>query len=226
MKIRNLLAAVLLGGACSLTHAPSASATTVWTDWATATAGNPGSAAGTVDGVGVTYSGEVLSYNTVGTAGIWSSPMSSFVGGSSTTSPSTPNDAIYLQGLAGTNTITFSTPVTNPVFAIWSLGQPANPASFTFNATPTFEAGGSDVYGGQAITVSGNTVHGAEGSGVVQFTGTYSSISWTDTPEYYYGFTVGENGTIPSTPLPGAVWLFVSGLGFLAGVARKARAAR
>lgn len=225
MKIRNLFAVGLLANAASLAYALPASASTVWTDWTTATTGNPGSAAGTVGGVGVTYSGEVLNYNTTGTAGIWSSPTSSFIGGTSTSSPITPNDAIYLQGLTGTNTLTFSTPVANPVFAIWSLGQPSAPASFTFNATPTFEAGGSDIYGGQAITVSGNTVHGAEGSGVVQFSGTYSSISWTDTPEYYYAFTVGENGPIPSVPLPAAAWLFVSGLGALGAIARKTRAA-
>jgi hypothetical protein len=184
------LSVALLAYATSFIALP-ASATTVWTTWTKATIGTPGSASGTLNGSEVKYAGEVLNYNTTGTADIWASPASSFVGGTSTASPDTPNDAIYLQGQAVKNTITFSTPVVNPVFAIWSLGNPSAGASFTFDATPTFEAGGPDAYGGSAISVSGNVVSGHEGSGVVQFTGTFSSISWTDTPEYYYAFTVG-----------------------------------
>jgi hypothetical protein len=45
------------------------------------------------------------------------------------------------------------------------MGAPGTPASFTFNATPTFEAGGPDVFGGSAITVAGDVVSGQEGSG-------------------------------------------------------------
>ena len=87
------------------------------------------------------------------------------------------------------------------------MGAPGTPASFTFNATPTFEAGGPDVFGGSAITVAGDVVSGQEGSGqegsgVVQFTGTFSSISWTDTPEFFYGFTAGEAA---ATTTPGVV---------------------
>lgn len=213
MRVKSLLAVAVLAPVVSLLCESPVSAATIWTDWTTAHSGSPGSAAGTVNGVAVAYSGEVLAFNTTATANIWSSPASSFVGGTSATSPSAINDAIFLQGLAGTNTLTFVKPIENPVFAIWSLGSPSIPATFTFNARPTFEAGGSDIYGGSAITVNGNTVSGREGSGVVQFSGTYSSISWTDTPEYYYGFTVGANGPLVPTPLPAAAWLLVSGLG-------------
>jgi len=193
MNFRGLGSLGLLAYAASLVCSP-ASASTVWTTWSKATIGTPGGASGTLNGVEVKYDGEVLNYNTTGTADIWSSPASSFIGGTSTASPSTPNDAIYLKGTPGTNTITFSTPVVNPVFAIWSLGSDGTEgASFTFNATPTFEAGGPDEFGGSAITVKGKVVSGREGSGVVQFTGTFSSISWTDTPENYYAFTIGAN---------------------------------
>ena len=184
--------------------AAPASATTIWTDWTSFVAGAPGSATGTLSGVGVSYVGEVLS-NTVinGTSGVWA-PNSSFIGGTVTASPSTVRDAIFLNGaFAGTNTITFTAPVVDPVFAIWSLGQPGLAASFTFSATPTFEAGGpNSSFGGLPITVSGNTVSGREGNGVVQFTGTFSSISWTDTPENFYGFTVGTAGTPGPGPVP------------------------
>ncbi len=80
--------------------------------------GAPGSAAGTLGGVSVSYSGEVIGSVLNGTSGIWA-PNSSFIGGTVTTSPSVVNDDIRLQGnFAGQQTITFSTPVVNPVFAI------------------------------------------------------------------------------------------------------------
>jgi hypothetical protein len=87
--------AVLL---CGLwTTASSVSAATSWTDWTSATAGAPGSAAGTLNGVGVTYSGELDSAVTNGSSLIWA-PNSSFIGGTSTASPSTVGDAIFLNG--------------------------------------------------------------------------------------------------------------------------------
>lgn len=78
------------------------------------------------------------------------------------------------------------------------------------DATPTLEAGGPDIYGGGSITVSGDSVDGAEGSGVVQFTGTFSSLSWTDTTENSYGFTVGEASPVSGAPEPASIALLAS----------------
>jgi hypothetical protein len=150
-----------------------------------------------------------------GTTTIWN-PSTTFVGGTSTSSPDTVGDAIFLNGsYTGTNSITFASPVIDPMFAIWSLGQPGLQASFIFsNATPTFVVGGpNSQFGGLPITVNGNTVSGFEGNGVVQFTGTFSSISWTNTFENFYAFTVGINGVpVPSVPEPGALALLGLGL--------------
>ena len=203
-----------------------AQAASIWTDWTTATGGAPGSASGTLGGVGVSYSGEVFGAITNGSTNIWA-PESSFTGGTVTASPNTVKDEISLRGLTGTNTITFSSPVQNPIFAIWSLGQPGLEASFTFDATPTFEAGGiNSIYGGLPIVVLGNTVSGNEGNGVVQFSGTFSSISWTDTPENFYAFTVGMNGPLgPPTAVPEPASLILLGSG-LAGVAWRIRRKR
>jgi hypothetical protein len=197
----------------------SGEAATVWTDWTTASNGGPGSAGGTAGGVGVSYSGELDGFVTSGGSNIWN-PESSFVGGTVTDSPDAVGDELRLIGNSGlTNTITFSTPVTNPVFAIWSLGRPSSSASFTFASTPTLQAGGpNSIFGGSSIEVAGNVVSGFEANGVVQFDGTVSSISWTNTPENYYAFTVGVNGEITEPnpiPEPSTVLLTLAGVGLV-----------
>lgn len=219
--------AIALAASCGCAFAQ-----TTWTDWTSATPGEPGAAVGTLGGISVTYSGEVLGNTLVngGFAAGWA-PATSFVGGTVGTSPASVGDMITLNGSALTNTLTFATPVVDPVIAIWSLGQPGFAASFTFNATPMFEAGGPNVsYGGSAIVVNGNTVSGREGNGTVQFSGTFSSISFTSTAENYYGFTVGQNISgsppVPAIPEPGTWGLMLAGLAALAATARRRRGAR
>ena len=223
-QTRFSMRAAMLGCVLSVTtlFATATFAATTWTDWTSATVGNPGSAAGTLNGVQVTYSGEVGGSVLNGQSNIWA-PNSSFIGGTVTTSPSIVGDDIRLAGaFTGTNTLTFGTPLVNPVFAIWSLGQPGLAASFTFNATPTLQAGGpNSQFGGQTITVLGNVVSGSEGNGVVQFTGTFGSISWTNTFENFYAFTVGLNGPIGAIPEPETYAMLLAGLGLLGFAARR-----
>jgi hypothetical protein len=193
-------------------------AATVWTNWTQVSIGAPGSAAGTLDGIGVTYSGAVIANGTniAGASNIWA-PNSSWIGGTSTASPSVVNDSLGLSG-TGTATINFASPIVNPLFAIWSLGQPGSLASFTFGQTPTFQVGGPNAqFGGSAIAVAGNTVSGNEGNGVVQFTGTLSSITFTSTPEFYYAWTVGT-ASPTVIPEPGTQALFALGLAGLVGL--------
>jgi len=91
------LQAVMIG--LSALCGASASAVTIWTDWASASLGpsGGGSGSGVVSGVGVTYSGELDGFVINGTSGIWA-PASTFIGGTSTTSPSTVGDDLRLNG--------------------------------------------------------------------------------------------------------------------------------
>jgi hypothetical protein len=195
-----------------------------WTQWIGATPGTPGSAAGLLSDGPVTYAGEVQQL--VANYPSWT-PTSSYTGGTIGNAPPQSGGIIQMFGGAndtGIDTITFNAPVVDPVMAIWSLGQGSIDAQFDFINEPfTIEAGGpSAEYGGQSITSTGDTVFGMEGNGVIQFIGTYSSISWTN-PVYedWYGFTVGTD--ISAVPEPATWAMFLLGFGAIGWTLRSRR---
>lgn len=225
MKLRILVAA-LVAATAGVAHADPIN----WTYWSSSVAANPGgSASGTAGSVGVSYSGELQNlYNSYPSY----TPTSTFSGGIVGNIPGTPDAStdqiIQLVGGGGdratVDTITFSTPVWNPVMAIWSLGSGGNPAMFNFsNVTPTLQSGGPGAeYGGSSIVVNGNVVSGAEGDGTVAFLGLVKSISWTNpVPEGWYGFTVG----VDAVPEPQEWALGALGLVAIGAVLRRKRRA-
>ena len=205
---------------------PATAAPISWATWSNVVRNaTHGSATATFATAGVTasYSGELERF---GTGYASYGPASTFSGGAVDNAPPTANGIITIAGGAGapTDTITFSKPVVNPVMAIWSLGQAKGSAEFKFNQPFTIQSGGPNAEnGGSTITASGNNLFGNEGNGVIQFTGTFTSISWTN-PNYenWFGFTVGT--PVAAVPEPETYALMLGGLGVIAMIARRRRA--
>ncbi|RSL16731.1 putative secreted protein with PEP-CTERM sorting signal [Edaphobacter aggregans] len=219
-------ATALIIATCAVIATIPAHADTIgWAKWTADTAGTPGSATGSIGSIGITYSGQTSALLTSYPS--WT-PVATFTGGVVGNAPPAANNSIQIEGGSPiTETITFSTPVADPIFAVWSLGAPGAFAEFNFNASEPFtvQGGGpSAEFGGTALTIVGESVQGREGNGVIQFSGTFTSITFT-TPDFedYYAFTVGEDQTLTdqlpppvpvssAVPEPGVLSLFGLGL--------------
>jgi hypothetical protein len=186
MRLHRLLAcsSSVLALALCAASAPLAHADTIdWTTWTSSTSGSPGSASGTIGSRTVSYSGQ--------TSGLYTdypswNPTSSYIGGVVGNAPPAADNSVQLDGgVSYTETVTFSSVVADPIIAIWSLGQSNVQASFVFPSTEPISlvAGGpSSEYGGGSLTLSGNSVLGSEGNGVVVVNGDYSSITFLPPP--------------------------------------------
>jgi len=165
--------------------------------------------------VGVTLSGEVMgSYG----ASAFGTSDNSFWNGSnyngttyiSSNVPSLPpnSDRIGVGGFAIPNqSLTFSSPVSNIVMNIWSLGDDQGTlGTWVFDQPFVILSQNAGQYPTQPFALQsapGNTLNGREGVGTIQFTGTFTSLSWdVINPEVYAVWNIGVTSAIAPDPSP------------------------
>ncbi len=157
----------------------------------------------------------------------------------------TGTDIIALQH-QGSQTLTFSQAIANPVFAFVSLngnGYSFFNQDFVILSQTGVNGAGCGYWGcGNVMRVvvdlgGGNFAYqlnstGGEPHGVIQFLGAFSTLTWdSSSNEYWNGFTVGVQGTAAqvfppnnAVPEPGTMILLGTGLALLAARVRRGRA--
>lgn len=153
--------------------------------------------------IGVTYVGELAFAQTTGGFNYWSysskPPYNNAGFDAYTGVPNMPttSDIIALSSAVTTpNTITFSSPVKDPVMLILSEGRPNLPVYYNFDQDFVILSSGNGYWGGNPsgslLEEAGGVLKGVKGHGTIQFLGTITSISWTvQSNENWYGFTIG-----------------------------------
>ncbi|MFH1466274.1 MAG: MopE-related protein [Pseudomonadota bacterium] len=203
--------------AVSLLPATASAGVVSWVDWqsydtASATVlGQAIAADGTV--VDVTYTGEWAFVQTSCGTNYWSTTdtgtyLSSTVDNAPDDSgvSATMCDIIALR-YATSKTLTFSEPVTNPLFAVVSL----NGNGYRFDRDFDILSYGRGYWGTgtltetTAIASDGSVLYQLNGSGephgVIQFIGTFTEVSWTSlTPENWNGFGIAIENVAAAVP--------------------------
>jgi hypothetical protein len=179
---------------------------------------------GTLNGVGVHYSGQVAAPTQVGNTGAtqyWTEPNNANLPYTPVTGAlPTRTDIVALSDPNGCHEIDFAAPVWDPVMLICSLGQIGIPVTYSFNQTATVLSSGWSYWNpsgpGTLTQGTATSVVGNEGDGVVGFSGWVSKISWTtDNAEYWHGFTLAVPDGVPvpepTTMIAGALLLLPFG---------------
>jgi len=219
MKLRSLGIFSVIPLAAALLIPSAASAVTI-VDWANLTNASAGIVSGTVDGVGVQYSGSYSFAQTNGAGTNYWLPDNYSQG---LVTPLPDSDVIALND-GGTKTITFTSPVTNVFLAFNSW----NGNHVTFDRPFTIISQGGSYWGsGTFAPFGGNTGFDGIGEvvGVLEFSGTFSSLSFTDSSENWHGIQIGLDGSRTTVPEPITLSLFWAGLaGAVAARRRKKKA--
>lgn len=163
-----------------------------WVDW---TAFTSSTVDGSVAGRTVAFRGDVTNAFVSGGLNYWGSFSSTYTKAGIVPDPPPASDIIALTGgpTTGVQTLTFSSPVLDPVMAVLSLGRPGAPATYDFDQPFEILNVGPGYFGNGTLTqLEGDVLQGAEGHGLIQFHGLVSSISWTmPSAEFWHAIQVG-----------------------------------
>jgi hypothetical protein len=203
----------------ALVLAPLAAAnasTVYWTDWtAMAPSLVTGSIAAPSGAIGVTATGAYSGATQISGGTDYWTPSAPYISGVVSNAP--PAADIITLADGGTETITFSQAVVDPLVALVSW----NGNHLTFSAPIDILSYGTGYWGGGTpVNVTSNSLDGAgELHGVVRLRGTFTSFSFTHTGENWHGFTVGITSAVPE---PDAAWLVLAALPLVALRRRRA----
>jgi hypothetical protein len=162
--------------------------------------------------------------------GGWSAYSSDYL---STQVSNIPSPADMIQLVGGQNQtymVHLGAAIKDPIMAIVSLGASGTNTHYNFDSPFTILSQGLDQWGGcsTCLTQSGNDLIGNEGSGTIQFNGTFSDFSWTvPIGEDWHGFTFGIRTTLalePTSSVPEPASLALVSLGLVGlGVTKRRR---
>ena len=172
----------------------------VWADWIAGTV-TPGRVSGLLAGTPITVTSASILPSQDGSSGqpVYWKNTATYVSAHVPNAPTTA-DIIKISA-AQLYTITFATPVVDPLIAIVSLGGLVA-VTWDFGTTPiVLRSQGPGYFGAGPLSVAGNILTGHEGHGVIQATGTFTALSFMMTTfENWVGFTVGVPQTIVLPP--------------------------
>ena len=221
--IRTLTALLL-----AATAVPAAAIEVAWTDWlsgngTTLATGSITSGATTLGVTIASPSGFFFVQTGAGT-NFWTEGNPRPYTGVAVTNAQTAAEMVAL-GNGGLKTIIFDRAVTDPYIAFVSWN--GNAAQFSGPFVKVSE--GCGFYGCGTFTLGANNsfVGTGEATGVLKFTGTFRTLSFTDSSEAYHGLTIGIAGVAPTpgaVPEPATWALLIGGFGLTGAALRRRRA--
>ena len=195
----------------------SASAAIQWTDWTSITSTL---ATGSLGASTVTLSGPFDTAQISGGTDYWRTGGNPWAAYDALSNLPTNNDFIAPSGNQVLHTISFSKAVIDPYIAIISLGQGGIQTNWTFNAPFALIDQGQGFWGNGVFTILGNSISAGEAHGVIQFKGSFTSLTLlTNQTENWSGLTIGAAGV----PEPTSWAMLIAGFGLVGAAARRRR---